>query len=59
MEEGDNVFAADIGTAIRWLDRGSSSQAMQAISRAINHANAVEPLPRPWSGYPNAPPRGG
>jgi soluble cytochrome b562 len=55
MAEGGNPSATEIGTAIRWLDVGANSQAMQAISRAINHANAAEPRPRPWSGYPNQP----
>jgi hypothetical protein len=59
MAEGRNAFATDIGTAIRWLDIGASGQAMQAISRAINHANAAAPAYRPWSGYPNEHPSGG
>ena len=57
MAEGGNPSATEIGSAIRWLDIGANSQAMQAINRAINHANAAatEPRPRPWSGYPNQP----
>ena len=57
MAEGSNPSATEIGAAIRWLDIGANSQAMQAINRAINHANAAatEPRPRPWSGYPNQP----
>jgi hypothetical protein len=55
MAEGGNPSATEIGAAIRWLDVGASSQAMQAINRAINHANAAEPRPRPWSSYPNLP----
>ena len=55
MAEGGNPSATEIGAAIRWLDIGANSQAMQAINRAINHANAAEPRPRPWSGYPNQP----
>lgn len=57
MAEGGNPSATEIGAAIRWLDVGANSQAMQAINRAINHANAAatEPRPRPWSGYPNQP----
>ena len=51
MAEGGNPSATEIGSAIRWLDVGANSQAMQAISRAINHAN--EPRPRP--GYPTQP----
>jgi len=47
MAEGGNPSATEIGNAIRWLDIGSNGQAMQAISRAINHANAAEPRPRP------------
>jgi TolA-binding protein len=58
VAEGGNPSATEIGAAIRWLDVGASSQAMQAINRAINHANAAEPRPRPWSSYPN-PPFGG
>lgn len=53
MAEGGNPSATEIGTAIRWLDVGANGQAMQAISRAINHANAAEPRPRSWSGYSN------
>jgi hypothetical protein len=34
MAEGGNPSATEIGTAIRWLDKGANSQAMQAISRA-------------------------
>jgi hypothetical protein len=57
MADGGNPSATEIGAAIRWLDIGANSQAMQAINRAINHANAAatEPRPRPWSGYPNQP----
>jgi regulator of replication initiation timing len=55
MAEGGNPSATEIGTAIRWLDMGANSQAMQAISRAIIQANAAEPRPRPWSDYPNQP----
>jgi hypothetical protein len=55
LAEGDNRFATDIGTAIRWLDMGANGQAMQAISRAINHADAAETLPSPWAGYPGQP----
>ena len=54
MAEGGNPSATEIGAAIRWLDIGANSQAMQAINRAINHANAAEPRPRPW-GYLNQP----
>jgi hypothetical protein len=39
MVEDGNPSATDIGAAIRWLDIGARGQAMQAISRAINHAN--------------------
>jgi hypothetical protein len=42
VAEGGHPSATDVGAAIRWLDMGASSQAMQAISRAINHANAAE-----------------
>jgi hypothetical protein len=52
MAEGGNPSATDIGTAVRWLDMGAYSQAMQAISRAINHAKTAESPPRPWSSYP-------
>ncbi len=55
MAEGGNPSATEIGAAIRWLDIGAHGQAMQAIGRAINHANAAEPRPRVWSGYPNQP----
>jgi hypothetical protein len=58
MAEGGNPSATEIGAAIRWLDVGANSQAMQAISRAIDHANVAEPRPRPWSGYPNQSPDG-
>ena len=50
MAEGGNPSATDVGAAIRWLDMGVSGQAMQAISRAINHANAAE-LPGQFPGY--------
>jgi len=49
MAEGGNPSATDVGAAIRWLDMGVSGQAMQAIGRAINHANAAE-LPGQSSG---------
>jgi TolA-binding protein len=55
MTEGGNPSASDIGAAIRWLDMGANGQAMQAISRAIKHANAVEALSSPWAGYPGQP----
>jgi hypothetical protein len=55
MAEGGNPSATEIGAAIRWHDIGANSQAMQAINRAIDHANAGEPRPRPWSGYFNQP----
>jgi hypothetical protein len=58
VAEDSNPFATDIGAAIRWLDIGARGQAMQAISRAINHANAAEPPPQPWFGYPNQSPGG-
>jgi hypothetical protein len=35
---------------------GANGQAMQAIIRAINHANAAEAPPHPWWGYPGQPP---
>ena len=50
MAEGGNPSATDVGAAIRWLDMGVSGQAMQAIGRAINHANAAE-LPGQFPGY--------
>jgi hypothetical protein len=59
MAEGGNPSATDIGAAIRWLDMGDHSQAMEAIGRAINRANAAESPSRPWSGYPNQPPDDG
>jgi hypothetical protein len=52
MAEGGHPSATDIGTAVRWLDMGAYSQAMQAISRAIKDAKTAESPPRPWSGYP-------
>jgi hypothetical protein len=58
MAEDGNPFATDIGAAIRWLDIGARGQAMQAISRAINRANAAESPPQPWFGYPNQSPYG-
>ena len=51
-----NPSATDVGAAIRWLDMGANGQAMQAISRAIHHADAAETLPSPWAGYPGQPP---
>jgi hypothetical protein len=56
MPEDGNPSANDIGAAIRWLDMGANGQAMQAIIRAINYANAAEAPPHPWSGYPGQPP---
>jgi hypothetical protein len=50
MAEGGNPSATDVGAAIRWLDMGASGQAMQAIGRAISHANAAE-LPGQFPGY--------
>ena len=50
-----NPSATDVGAAIRWLDMGANAQAMQAISRAINHTDAAETLPSPWAGYPGRP----
>jgi hypothetical protein len=55
MAQGGNPSATDIGTAIRWLDIGANGQAMQAINRAISHANAGEAPPSPWVGYPGQP----
>ena len=42
LAEGGNASATYIGAAIRWLDMGAHGQAMQAISRAINDADAAE-----------------
>lgn len=42
LAEGGNPSATDIGAAIRWLDIGAEGQAMQAINRAINRADAAE-----------------
>jgi hypothetical protein len=55
MAEGGNPSAADIGAAIRWLDMGANGQAMQAINRAIGHANVGEAPPSTWVGYPGQP----
>jgi hypothetical protein len=55
MAEGGNPSATDIGAAIRWLDMGANGQAMQAINRAISHANVGEAPPSPWVGYPGQP----
>jgi hypothetical protein len=67
---GGNPSATDIGDAIRWLDMGASSQAMQSITRAIGNANppananlagnarpAGGPV-RAWSGYAADAPSG-
>jgi hypothetical protein len=34
------ALATDIGNAIRWLDMGSNSNAMQALNQAVLHAGA-------------------
>jgi hypothetical protein len=34
-----NTLAADVGNAIRWLDKGDNSQAMQVLNRAMAGAN--------------------
>ena len=37
---GVNALAADVGNAIRWLDMGSTEQAMQALNQAMLEASA-------------------
>jgi hypothetical protein len=48
--EGGNQSATEVGAAIRWLDMGASSEAAQAISRAINYAKTLE-FPGQSPGY--------
>jgi len=49
--EGGNVSATDVGNAIRWLDMGANTQAMQAIDRAIGSTGGSARAAG-WSGYP-------
>jgi hypothetical protein len=57
--DGGNASATEVGEAIRWLDMGATGQAMQAITHAIDGANAARPPGvRAWSGYAAGAPPG-